>query len=93
MTPSELSSLRNAFKKAFFTTEPFSEIENAIFADIEFVSQTLYEVETGLTSKVLPLADFLYCSVEVNTRTQLDITIPFKLATSACNFPTAGNRF
>jgi len=35
--------------------DPFSEIANSIFSYIEFVFQTSYKAETGLTSKVLSL--------------------------------------
>ena len=35
--------------------DPFSEIENSILSYIEFVFQTSYKAETGLTSKLLSL--------------------------------------
>ena len=55
--------------------DPFSEIENSIFSYTEFVFQTSYKAETGLTSKVLSLLNGI--SVLLKKKHQTTITVPF----------------
>ena len=69
--------------------DPLSEIENSIFSYTEFVFQTSYKAETGLTSKVLSLLNGISVLLKKNTRPQL----PYHLKNWLWQFSESGKQF